>query len=139
MPARNPIPILSVEERLRVCLTLTKGLYHLSELAGEHDYAGLEDFEPACVLGHVSKLTRALRHQLLAVRGALTFACLSRDAPLSVVSPPPSPVDLADQRATPPPESAQTPSAPSVVEGRSSQASPRRGPRRRRGAKGGVR
>ena len=81
MNDENPAPILSVEERLRVCLTLTKGLFHLTELAAEHAHAELEHFEPRDVLNHVPDLTQALRDQLLAVRGALPFECLSRPAP----------------------------------------------------------
>jgi hypothetical protein len=76
------VPVLSVEERLRVCLTLTKGLYHFVELVGEHELAALEGFEPSEAQRKVPQLTRALRDQLVAVRAALSFECLSREAPV---------------------------------------------------------
>jgi hypothetical protein len=77
--------ILTVEERLRVCLTITKGLYVLLELAGEHHWVELEGFEPDDVLHKAPELTRSLRDQLLAVRAALPFECMSREAPLPAV------------------------------------------------------
>ena len=73
---------ISVEERLRVCFTLIGAIYQVNELAGEHGIVQVEGFAPEDIARQVPVLTRALREQLLAVRRALPFECLHREAPL---------------------------------------------------------
>jgi len=134
MTDRDPIPILDVEERLRVCLTLTKGLYHYLEIAGEHARARLDNFQPRDVLNQVPELTRALRDQLLAVRAALPFECRSRPAPLTV----PPAQRLPDAGERPDSTSDSGPDAPTTPTDRASQARRRRSGGRRRARIGGA-
>ncbi len=74
----EPVSVPSVEERLRVCLALAKGLFLLSALSTEEHYVQLDDDGP---LQQAPDLTRSLREHLLAVRAALSVECMNREAP----------------------------------------------------------
>ncbi len=72
------VSVPSVEERLRVCLALAKGLFLLSALSTSQHTVQLDEdgaFHDA------PELTRSLREHLLAVRAALPAECMNREAP----------------------------------------------------------
>jgi hypothetical protein len=137
MTDRDLVSTLSVEERLRICLTLTKGLYHVLEVAGEHEGAALQHFQPSEVLTHIPELTRALRDQLVAVRAALPFECLSREAPIARISAPPGaePAGEGDDR----PDSPDEPRSVGIGEHESQPVPQQPQHRARRPRKGGAR
>jgi len=77
----------TIEERLRICLILIGGVYHLDELADAQEHVRFEAIEAKDLRDQIPRLAEALREQVLAVRAALPFECLNHDAPIHVQRP----------------------------------------------------
>jgi hypothetical protein len=75
------VHVLSVEERFRVCFTIVDSVHQINELAGEYAIIRVDEFAPDEVRHQIPLLIRALREQLVTLKAALSFDCLSRQAP----------------------------------------------------------
>jgi hypothetical protein len=77
-PSRH---VPSVEERLRVCLTLINGVHCFDDIADAQEHVHFDGIQAEDLRNEIPNLADALRQQVLAIREALPSECLNHEAP----------------------------------------------------------